>query len=43
MRFFAYSRISLALSVIALVASCGGDTPAGPIDAPDELGAYVFV
>lgn len=42
MRFFVYSRTSLALAVIALVVSCGGDTPAGPIDAPDELGPYAI-
>ena len=42
MRFLTYSRIGLALAVIVLVGSCGGDTPAGPVDAPDELGPYAI-
>ena len=44
MRVFACSRFILALASIPLFAGCegGGDVPAGPIDPPDELGAFAI-
>ncbi len=44
MREFTYSRILWTFAAAALLASCSGDgdVEAGPVDPPDELGAYAI-